>query len=70
MINDDLLRYLADTHPVNIETQLFEEIQERARRKIQAMSDDELMEQYDYVSELAEDLRKRLEVERREGGNP
>lgn len=64
MINDSLLQFLADTDPMGLEYQMFYELKERAVRKIQAMDDCDLMEQYDYVSELAEDRKKR----NREGG--
>lgn len=59
MINDDLLQYLADTDPVGLEHQMLCELKERAVRKIQAMSDDELLENFDCVGEI---------VEKRKGG--
>lgn len=68
MMNDAFMQYLADIVPVNLEGQLFEEIQERVQIKIKALSDDELMEHYNYVKERSDALLKRHEEEHREGG--
>lgn len=68
MMNDALLQYMADIYPVALESQLYDELTARAQRKIQALADDELMEQYDYVGELAERLRAEHKQSTGEGG--
>lgn len=68
MMNDTLLQYLADIYPMALESQLHDELTARAQRKIEALADDDLMEQYDYVGELAERIRAEHRKSIEEGG--
>lgn len=70
MMTDPLLQMMADIYPEKLEHKMLCELKKRAVHKIRAMADDELLEQYNYVSELADALRMKHEEEHRKGGNP
>lgn len=65
MMNDALLQYMADINPIGLQYQMISLLEDRARVKLQALNDDDLMEAYDYVSELAERRRTEQEKQRR-----
>ena len=65
MMNDALLQYMADINPIGLQYQMISLLEDRARVKLQALNDDDLMEAYDYVSELAEHRRAEQEKQRR-----
>ena len=54
-MNDQLLQYLAGTRTWQLEEIISAEMAERARRKIAAFNDDDLMEACDYVGQLMEE---------------
>ena len=57
-MNTSVLQYLADIAPGTCEKMLYEELADRARRKIQSLDEDELMEWHDRLGEINENRRR------------